>query len=228
MEKTNTMTKIYNVIIMDRSGSMEAIRDSAIMGYNEVLSGVKAAKAKYAGVQEQVMTLVLFDSSSIDRVHWNEDPDKAVPLTHETYIPGACTPLFDAMGLTLTHLEKELKGQKDYSVVVTIITDGYENSSQEYDLASIRSLVERLKAEGWTFAYMGTDHDVTSVASKIYINNVINFAKTEEETRMAFEKERFARVFHSKMMAEYDMAHPDADWEEKKAFDKSISEDYYI
>ena len=68
MEKTIAKTKVYNVIIMDRSGSMWDIQKPAIMGFNEVLGGVKAAAQKYAETQEQLMTLVLFDSTS--------DPDR--------------------------------------------------------------------------------------------------------------------------------------------------------
>lgn len=39
MKKKNEKTSVYNVIIMDRSGSMWGIWDFAIMGYNEVLGG---------------------------------------------------------------------------------------------------------------------------------------------------------------------------------------------
>jgi hypothetical protein len=142
MEQKNAKTKVYNVIIMDRSGSMWDIQKPAIQGYNEVLGGIKADAKTYAGTQEHFMTLVLFDSTSIDNVYWNEDPAKAAILTRDTYVPGACTPLYDAMGRTLTRLEKELKGDTNHSVVVTIITDGYENDSHEYSLSAIKALVE--------------------------------------------------------------------------------------
>ena len=74
MEKNIEKTKVYNVIIMDRSGSMWDIQKPAIMGFNEVLGGVQAASSKYADTQEQFITLVLFDSVSIDEVYWNADP----------------------------------------------------------------------------------------------------------------------------------------------------------
>ena len=193
MEKKIEKTKVYNVIIMDRSGSMWDIRKPAIMGFNEVLGGVKAAQTKYAETQEQFITLVLFDSSSIDEVYWNADPSKAEHLTDKTYVPGACTPLYDAMGRTLTRLEKELKGDENHSVIVTVITDGYENDSREYDLASVKALVEHLKDRGWTFAYMGTDHDVHAVSIDLSITNVVKFEKTAEETLETFKKERRAR-----------------------------------
>jgi hypothetical protein len=193
MEKKIEKTKVYNVIIMDRSGSMWDIRKPAIMGFNEVLGGVKAAQKKYAETQEQYITLVLFDSASIDEVHWNADPSKAEHLTTKTYVPGSSTPLYDAMGRTLTKLERELKGDENHSVLVTVITDGYENDSREYDLASVKALVEHLKDRGWTFAYMGTDHDVHAVSIDLSITNVVKFEKTAEETLETFKKERRAR-----------------------------------
>ena len=131
------------------------------------------------------MTLVLFDSSSIYVVYWNADPVDAAILTEETYVPGACTPLYDAVGRTLTKLEKELKGDDNHSVVVTIITDGYENDSHEYNLTGVKSLIEHLKKEGWSFAYMGTDHDVEGVTVSLSITNVVKFEKTEADAKNA-------------------------------------------
>ena len=227
MEQKNEKTKVYNVIIMDRSGSMWDIQRPAIQGYNEVLGGVKADAKKFAETQEHYITLVLFDSSSIDEVYWNGDPQKAEILTTETYVPGSSTPLYDAMGRTLTKLQKELKDKENYSVVVTIITDGYENDSHEYNLSAIKALVEHLKAEGWSFAYMGTDHDVHGVTVSLSITNVVQFAKTEAETKATFEKERRARSRHFQKMHMYDMACPTGSWEDKKRFEAEISSEYY-
>lgn len=227
MEKTSSKTKVYNVIIMDRSGSMWDIQRPAIQGYNEVLGGVKAAKKQYTETQEQFITLVLFDSTSIDEVYWNADPEVAKILTDETYVPGACTPLYDAVGRTLTKLQNELKEDENYSVVVTIITDGLENSSHEYSLSAIRALIEHLKGEGWSFAYMGTDHDVQGVTVSLSITNVVKFEKTEEETMAVFEKERRARGRHYQKMHDFSMARPMASWEEQKMYESRIASEYY-
>lgn len=227
MEKTSEKTKVYNVIIMDRSGSMWGIRRPAIQGYNEVLGGVKAAAGKYAQTQEQHITLVLFDSTSIDEVYWNADPSQAAILTEETYVPGACTPLYDAMGRTLTKLERELKEDGNHSVIVTVITDGYENDSHEYSLASIKALVEHLKDEGWSFAYMGTDHDVHGVSVSLSITNVVKFEKTEAETVETFRKERRARERWFEEENNYNMACPSASYEERIRFKKEKAARYY-
>ena len=227
MEKKIEKTKVYNVIIMDRSGSMWDIRKPAIMGFNEVLGGVKAAQTKYAETQEQYITLVLFDSASIDEVHWNADPSKAEHLKTKTYVPGSSTPLYDAMGRTLTKLERELKGDKNHSVLVTVITDGYENDSREYDLAAVKALVEHLKDEGWSFAYMGTDHDVHSVSIGLSITNVIQFEKTAEETVKTFKKERRARERWAEEECLYNLSCPDASFEDRIRAQKERAKRYY-
>ena len=227
MEAKQPKTKVYNVIIMDRSGSMWDIMTPAIQGYNEVLGGVKADAARFAETQEQLITLVLFDSTAIDEVYWNGDPEKAERLTEKTYVPGACTPLYDAVGRTLTKLEKELRGDTRHSVVVTIITDGLENSSHEYSLEAVRALIEHLKGEGWSFAYMGTDHDVEGVTVSLSITNVIKFEKTEEQTRETFRKERRARERHSQMLYDFESIHPCASWDERKVFESQIATGYY-
>ena len=212
---------------MDRSGSMWEIQKPAIMGYNEVLGGVKAAATKFAETQEQFMTLVLFDSSSIDEVYWNANPADAAILTEETYVPGACTPLYDAVGRTLTKLEKKLKGDDNHSVVVTIITDGYENDSHEYNLTGVKSLIEHLKKEGWSFAYMGTDHDVEGVTVSLSITNVVKFEKTEAETLKSFKKERHAREMWSHKMDAFNRATPCATMEERVCFNAELADEYY-
>lgn len=220
-------TKVYNVIIMDRSGSMWDIQRPAIQGFNEVLGGVKASAKTFADTQTQFMSLVLFDSSSIDFLYWNADPDTVPILTSETYVPGACTPLYDAMGKALTRLEKELKNVPDHSVAVTVITDGYENSSREYSGSAVKALVDHLKAEGWSFAYMGTDHDVEGVSVSLSITNVIRFEKTEEATRETFRKERMARARWHLKMEDFNRGYPEASEEERKVFRSRIADEYY-
>ena len=227
MEANQPKTKVYNVIIMDRSGSMWDIQRPAIQGYNEVLGGVKADAVRYADTQEHFISLVLFDSTSIDNVYWNTNPAEAAILTNETYVPGAATPLYDAVGRTLTRLEKELRGDTRHSVVVTIITDGLENSSHEYSLAAVRALIDHLKGEGWSFAYMGTDHDVEGVTVSLSITNVVRFEKTEEETRETFLKERRARGRHAQRLHEFDLCCPVASVEDRRLFESRIAAEYF-
>lgn len=225
-KKENKMQNVYNLVIMDKSGSMDEIRNAAIEGFNDVLSGVRKLAKDYADTKNQKMSLVLFDTSSMDVVAWNEDPEKVDFLNHSTYRPCAGTPLYDAMGLYLTKMEKEI-GDEDASVMVTVITDGYENSSTDFNLKDIKKLVNRLKDKGWSFAYMGTDHDVDSVAIDLSITNVIKFEKNMEDTKRAFERERRAKEQWLKNERYFDSANPCCSYEDKIAFRKRSSMHYY-
>ena len=214
-KKENKMQNVYNLVIMDKSGSMGSICDAAIEGFNDVLSGVRKLAKDYADTKSQRISLVLFDTASMDEF-----------LNHDTYRPCACTPLYDAMGRYLTKLEKEI-GDEDASVMVTVITDGYENSSSDFSLKDIKDLVNRLKEKGWSFAYMGTDHDVDSVTVDLSITNVIKFEKNMEDTKKAFERERRAKEQWLENERYFDLANPCCSYEDKLSFRKRSSMHYY-
>lgn len=193
-----TKTRIYNLIILDKSGSMGSIRKAAYEGCNEVLNGIRAAAEKHQDDQEQFVSLLLFDTESMPYVHKCTPAKDTINLTEKDYHPCACTPLLDAMGLALTDLERETEKYEDAVGMVTVITDGYENASKEYTYPMIQQLVEQLKKKGWNFAFMGANQDVTQVCVNlnINVNNARAFAFDEEGMRetMKFDmaaKERY-------------------------------------
>ena len=190
----NTKTQIFNVIILDRSGSMECIRKAAVDGFNETLAGIKKAQEKFADTQEHYVSLVTFCSCETKHVFDKTPVADASPLKVEDYQPCCCTPLYDAMGITLTAMRKHVEKIDDSVVVVTIITDGLENASQEYSGKAIKELVERLRGEGWTFTYMGANQDAVEVASELSIRNSRNFDYSCAGTAGAMEKDANTRM----------------------------------
>lgn len=191
---TNQKTQVFNVIILDRSGSMECIRKAAVDGFNETLAGIKKAQEKFADTQEHFVSLVTFCSCEMRKVFDRVPVAKAHSLTMEDYTPCCCTPLYDAMGFTITAMRNHVKDMDDVTVVVTIITDGMENASKEYDGGSIKSLVEKLRTEGWTFTYMGANQDSVEVASSMSIRNARNFDYSSEGTRASMRKDTTTRM----------------------------------
>ena len=71
MEKNNTPTKtqVYNLVIFDKSGSMESIRKEAIDGYNETLGAIRAAQLKHLDAQEHFVSLAAFCDCGIDMIY---------------------------------------------------------------------------------------------------------------------------------------------------------------
>ncbi len=187
-------TKVFNVIILDRSGSMECIRQAAVDGFNETLAGIKKAQEKFADTQDHFVSLVTFCSCETKHVYDKTPVAEAKPLNIEDFQPCCSTPLYDAMGFTLTAMHKQIKDIEDVAVVVTIITDGYENASKEYNASSIKALVETLRKEGWTFTYMGANQDSMEVAMSMSIRNARNFDYSSEGTRASMRKDTTTRM----------------------------------
>ena len=60
-----TKMTVYNVIILDKSGSMSSIARQAVDGVNETIGSIKSAQEKNPD-QEHTVTLVALTSSMID------------------------------------------------------------------------------------------------------------------------------------------------------------------
>ena len=119
---------------------------------------------------------------------------KARPLTRNDYQPCCCTPLYDAMGFTLTTMRNHVKDIEDSVVVVTIITDGLENASKEYTGSTVKQLVEKLKDEGWSFTYMGANQDSIEIAFNLSIRNARNFDYSAQGTMEGMAKDTSTRM----------------------------------
>ncbi|MGM9693860.1 MAG: hypothetical protein ACI3YC_02485 [Alloprevotella sp.] len=227
--KMMNKTKVFNVIILDRSGSMECIRQAAIDGFNETLAGIQKAQEMYAETQEHFVSLVTFCSCSTEHVFDKVPVCKTKPLKKKDYNPCCCTPLYDAMGITLTAMRRYVQSLEDAVVVVTIITDGMENASCEFTGATIRKLVEELRGEGWTFTYMGANQDSIEVAMTLSIRNARNFDYSEQGTRASMRKETstrmnfFTRLSEAKM-AECEECAPEMSIAERRNFYTSMAD----
>ena len=188
-------TQIYNLIILDKSGSMSSIAKAAISGFNETVGGIRSAQERFKDTQEHFVSLMLFCGCEKTMVYDKVPVNEVKELTSHDYLPCCNTPLYDAMGLSINALCKDIKDKEDATAAVTVITDGMENASREYNGAAIKALVERMKdEEGWNFAYIGTNQDVEAVSASLNIDNHIAFEDDEAGMSEAWEKERKAKM----------------------------------
>jgi hypothetical protein len=146
------MTKITNLIIIDASGSMtrkaDEIRGGLKMIFKEIKDDIALGEAKIRTIVTQ------FSSPGYFKELVNsKKAEKLTDKLADAYTPQGMTALFDAIGQGFQLVPK---GQD--SVLVTILTDGQENSSQEYDKAAITKLISDKKAgsPAWTITFMGT------------------------------------------------------------------------
>ena len=211
------MITIHNLLILDESGSMHSIYDQALTGANETIQSIRAAQEGCAE-QDQRFTFVTFNTAApnIKTVIDDAPIGEVKDLTEKDYRPNACTPLYDAMGVSITALESKVK--EGDRVLVTIITDGYENASREYSGKAIKEMVGRLRGKGWTFVYIGANQDAVEVAKELDINNSLNFCASAAGTREMFAKHRSSKeIYYSKMMHLYDRMASDEDFFNEKA-----------
>ena len=144
-------------IILDRTGSMESIRDDTIGGFNAFLNAQKAEPGL------ATLTLVQFDSQDpYEIVHHFKLLADVPELTRETFVPRASTPLLDAMGRGINDLEKSLfdlpENERPARVVMVIITDGQENASREFRKDQIEKMIrEKQEQFAWQFVFLSAD-----------------------------------------------------------------------
>ena len=225
MNQNQTKTRIYNLIVLDKSGSMQSIRRAAFDGCNEVLNGIKAAAQQYADTQEHFVSLMLFDTESMPYILDMVPAQTLHLMTEDQFLPCACTPLLDAIGMSLTRLETEVKKHERAIASVTIITDGYENASQEFNSKQIHELIGRLKEEeGWNFSFMGANQDVTKVSLELNIDvqNARAFEFSSSGARDAFDAYSDGHVMFCCAMSDMDkkMANNLSDKERKAEYRK--------
>ena len=135
-------TRIFNLLILDESGSMSSIEKQAVDSVNETLQSVRAAQEKYKEEQDHFVSFITFNSSGVKTVLDRVEALKAEDITPAQFNPACCTPLYDAIGQSVNELKKSVA--ENDKVLVTIITDGYENASREYNQASVKALTEKL------------------------------------------------------------------------------------
>ena len=192
---TTAKTQVYNLIILDKSGSMSSIANAAIAGFNETVGGIRSAQERFKDTQEHFVSLMVFCNCEKTMVYDMVPVAEVKELTSKEYRPCCCTPLYDAMGISINALYKAIKDKEDATAVVTVITDGLENASKEYSGKAIKALVERMKdEEGWNFAYIGTNQDVRATSTSLSIDNHMEFRDDEAGMREAWEKERKAKM----------------------------------
>ncbi len=187
----------FDLIILDESGSMCSIYKQALDGVNETLDTIRKSQVE-DDTQRHFVSLVAFDSSHLRFIYNGTAAEKTENITTEQYRPGECTPLYDAMGVSIHDLRTRVADED--IVMVTVITDGEENSSQKYTASMVKALVDELRLKGWTFTYLGANQDVESVATGLNIDNYMDFDASAEGAQDMWKQEcRMRKRYYSLM-----------------------------
>jgi hypothetical protein len=167
---------------------MAGMERQVVSGYNEQLQAAQGIQRKYPD-QEIIMGLRFFDEHVGNNIADFRLVDELLPLSMHDYQLDGTTALLDAIGKSIYDIKTRFGHQimnEDTSVVVIIITDGYENASRMYTYEDIRRMVTELEAtEKWSFTFMGADLDAIGASQAFGIN---------PENTLSFDKSDYARV----------------------------------
>ena len=161
------------VFIVDRSGSMSLIESDMSGAMKEIIKEQKKRK------EDILVTYNRFDTE-YEEVFYEKDIDEIDGFCIE---PRGATALLDAIGKSINTFERRFnhKDKKDRPgrVLFIIITDGEENSSQEFSRPQVFEIIEKVKRDhDWGFMYAGADQDSISEGSSLGIarGSSLNFA----------------------------------------------------
>ncbi len=164
-------------VVMDRSGSMQAIQSDTEGGLNAFFEKQKAEPGTATG------SLTSFD----DRIEFEYSFKDLKEIPTFTLNPRGFTALYDAIGLTLVKLEKEIEAipenDRPEKVIVVIVTDGEENHSTEYTSDQIQAMIKKYTEEfKWEFVFLAANQDAIKTAKHIGIGagKALSFATSSK------------------------------------------------
>jgi len=174
-------------MIIDESGSMHSAWNATIAGFNEFVQGQRSAEAA-AGAG--YLSLIKFDAPEIKTVYVNRPLNEVPELNKSTYTPRGGTNLLDAIGQAINSVNAELvklKKKDRPGVIITIMTDGAENSSRSFTRDQIKDMVKAAEAADWTFTFLGANIDSFAVGSTFGMNlqNSVNYSTNNMGATMA-------------------------------------------
>ena len=154
------------VIIIDRSGSMHGLEQDVVGGFNSLIK-----EQKKEG--DTTVTTIFFNDFS-EFIHTSLDIKKIEPLREHDYSPRGCTALLDAIGDAVSFIKAKHAKMDDKDLpkntIVSIMTDGLENSSRYYSYRRIKKIIEFQKKCGWTFIFQAANIDTEYEAGRLGVD----------------------------------------------------------
>lgn len=142
--------KNHFAIILDESGSMSPLRNSAYKATEAIIQAVQSGASTFG----QTATVSLYTFNNYVHTHFNMRTVEKVPSVF-SYNPSGGTALFDAVGQAIDDFTKSLDANDpNASFVVIAVTDGGENCSHSYDARKIINRMQEVqKTDRYTITF---------------------------------------------------------------------------
>lgn len=153
------------IFVLDKSASMTTKREQVVSSFDEFVQDQKNQPGECS------MTLVVFDTN-YGVILVNEPIEKVKPLDEIGYAPGGNTALFDSVARAINEAgdvfaRMEESGRPD-NVVLVILTDGQENSSEEVTNVQLQDLIDhQVDKYDWKVVYLHQGAGAFAQANKM-------------------------------------------------------------
>lgn len=163
------------VVVVDRSGSMQSNK-------SDHEGGLRAFVEKQKSLPRSYLTLVQFDGQNPFELLYDGVPMEQVG--NISIEPRGMTPLLDAIGRTINHVNKNTRDK-----IFLIVSDGQENSSREFSHQTIANLINSKKEAGWQFVFVGTNFDVVTTGTGLGfdLNKNVTYSNTAGSIKTAYD-----------------------------------------
>lgn len=202
------------IFLLDRSSSMERMKEEAVSGYNQYLTNQQKVEG------EASISLIFFDSSA-QTVYENAPVVCAKPIVLGSdyrgalhymnplrgikeqmynpleYTPQGMTSLFDTIHATIMRFKDTTK--PDVKTIFAILTDGEDTSSRSHSYNSVQAAIKEVQdGMGWEVLFLGANMDASRFARNIGIkqSNVTQFDYTSKGVSDAINTMSFASSYH--------------------------------
>ena len=186
----NNYVKIINII--DKSGSMGSIIDTAISGFNEFLMDQKRVEGR------ALVSTVLF-SDGYYPIYEDMDVQSVEFLNKNNYTTNGSTALYDAIGRTINNEIDKLGNlpmeERPDKILCVILTDGEENHSSKFTKDQIKKLIGEMREDfKWEFIFLAANEQASTTASTLNISasNSYAFANSAGGLKDAYKGVSFA------------------------------------
>jgi hypothetical protein len=164
--------------VLDRSGSMASVKDATIEAFNGFLHSQRS------GDGAATMSLIQFDDQ-YELVYAVQPIARAPELSRRTFKPRGSTALLDAIGRTIVETGQRYAAMPEHerpgTVVFVTLTDGFENSSQDYTMRRVNdAIAEQRDRYAWQFVFLAANQDAIATAAGMGIaaGQALTFAAT--------------------------------------------------
>jgi len=160
------------VFVLDMSGSMSPLTMETIGGYNAMIADQKKEEG------DALVTTVLFDHR-YNMIHDGVNIKEVKDMTTAEYMPTGMTAMLDAVGMTINHVGQKLAAlpeeERPEKVLFTVVTDGKDNSSKEFNWKTVRNMIKHQHDKySWVFTFLGANIDVDRVSDNLGIDKMLS------------------------------------------------------